>query len=140
MLMFGLTYVARSACESFTSPQHSCGPGSADGCLNPPPVDTDGSAAAALSSPPKRPADKLKNMYTSGSKTGGELSNACIKSSLHFCFGPDDGWQAPPPMQLRLCVLKCAPRAALQALAARGSHARSVIRPSTTQTSMMAGA
>ncbi|GBF98846.1 hypothetical protein Rsub_11450 [Raphidocelis subcapitata] len=49
----------------------SCGPGSADGCLNPVPFDTDGSAAAKKSAPPRRPADKLKNIYTAGPKTGG---------------------------------------------------------------------
>ncbi|KAI8477163.1 MAG: hypothetical protein J3K34DRAFT_398488 [Monoraphidium minutum] len=49
----------------------SCGPGSTDGCLSGVPLDTDGSAAAQLSSPPRRPADKLKNMYTAGPKTGG---------------------------------------------------------------------
>jgi hypothetical protein len=43
-----------------------------DGCLSPIPLDTDGSAAARLSAPPRRPADRLKNMYTTAPKTGGE--------------------------------------------------------------------
>ncbi|KIZ04247.1 hypothetical protein MNEG_3714 [Monoraphidium neglectum] len=49
----------------------SCGPGSTDGCLSNVPLDTDGSAAARRSNPPRRAADKLKNMYTTGPKTGG---------------------------------------------------------------------
>jgi hypothetical protein len=35
------------------------------------PYDTDGSAAALRSNPPRRPADKLRNTYTSAPKTGG---------------------------------------------------------------------
>lgn len=35
------------------------------------PFDTDGSAAALRSNPPRRPADKLRNIYTSAPKRGG---------------------------------------------------------------------
>lgn len=35
------------------------------------PYDTDGSAAALRSNPPRRPADKLRNIYTSAPKKGG---------------------------------------------------------------------
>jgi hypothetical protein len=33
--------------------------------------DTDGSSAALRSNPPRRPADKLRNIYTSAPKKGG---------------------------------------------------------------------
>jgi hypothetical protein len=50
----------------------SCGPGSNDGVISKEmPYDTDGSAAALRSNPPRRPADKLRNIYTSAPKTGG---------------------------------------------------------------------
>ncbi|KAF8072579.1 hypothetical protein HT031_000239 [Scenedesmus sp. PABB004] len=49
----------------------SCGPGSGDGCLARPALDTDGSAAAARSAHPRRPADGRRNIYTAGPKTGG---------------------------------------------------------------------
>ncbi|WIA28521.1 hypothetical protein OEZ86_011064 [Tetradesmus obliquus] len=50
----------------------TCGPGSNDGVLSKEmPYDTDGSAAALRSNPPRRPADKLRNIYTSAPKKGG---------------------------------------------------------------------
>ena len=49
----------------------SCGPGSNDGCLSVVPFDTDGSSAALRSNPPRRPADKLRNIYTTAPKKGG---------------------------------------------------------------------
>jgi hypothetical protein len=35
------------------------------------PYDTDGSSAALRSNPPRRPADKLRNIYTTAPKKGG---------------------------------------------------------------------
>lgn len=52
-------------------PSCSCGPGSNDGCLSGVPYDTDGSSAALRSNPPKRAADRLKNIYTTAPKKGG---------------------------------------------------------------------
>lgn len=50
----------------------SYGAGTNDGCISKDmPYDTDGLTAARLSSPPKRPADRLRNIYTSAPKTGG---------------------------------------------------------------------
>lgn len=49
----------------------SCGPGSNDGCLSGVLYDTDGSSAALRSNPPRRPADKLRNIYTTAPKKGG---------------------------------------------------------------------
>lgn len=49
----------------------SCGAGSSDGCLSAVPFDTDGSSAALRSNPPRRPADKLRNIYTTAPKKGG---------------------------------------------------------------------
>eukprot|EP00879_Flechtneria_rotunda_P032847 GHRR01036242.1.p1 GENE.GHRR01036242.1~~GHRR01036242.1.p1 ORF type:complete len:139 (-),score=35.04 GHRR01036242.1:228-644(-) len=64
------TYVARGGSSADCA--CSCGPGSTDGCLSKQiPFDTDGSAAAIKSSPPKRAADKLKNMNTTFPKAGG---------------------------------------------------------------------
>lgn len=59
-----VTLVGRRACIS-------CGPGALDGTLGAVPLDTDGSAAAKLSAPPRRPADKLRNIYTRGPRSGG---------------------------------------------------------------------
>eukprot|EP00882_Tetradesmus_deserticola_P030575 GHRQ01034402.1.p1 GENE.GHRQ01034402.1~~GHRQ01034402.1.p1 ORF type:complete len:153 (-),score=50.41 GHRQ01034402.1:18-476(-) len=51
---------------------YRCGPGSNDGIISKDmPFDTDGSAAALRSNAPRRPADKLRNMYTSAPKKGG---------------------------------------------------------------------
>ncbi|KAF6264542.1 flagellar associated protein [Scenedesmus sp. NREL 46B-D3] len=50
----------------------TCGPGSNDGVISKEmPYDTDGSAAALRSNAPRRPADKLRNIYTVAPKKGG---------------------------------------------------------------------
>jgi hypothetical protein len=54
------------------SPTITCGAGSNDGCLSAVPYDTDGSSAALrCSNAARRPADKLRNIYTSAPKKGG---------------------------------------------------------------------
>jgi hypothetical protein len=81
----------RTRCLLRLLPTHnSCGPGSGDGCLSSVLLDTDASAAIQRAAPPRREADRLKNMYGSGPKTGGAWPPAWMGrcSGVHSAAHP----------------------------------------------------